>query len=222
MKIILFLFSLCLLVLTACGQGGSGDTSNVNDPEPTALPTSKPTPNPTPPSSTNPPVIPSPTPSLPPTPTPTPSPTPPLNPTPTAKPPPQSSSFGSIRGTVITSTGSALNAVHVRAINVEDNDIQIGSFSGIDTGPIIKNGAFMLQGVPPGRYRILIERIDGRGNVSPNRLGNFVSSNAPSLIFPDEYYNGSRESANDDPNDFEEVNVLSDQITQGINFITND
>ena len=220
MKIILFLFSLCLIVLTACGQGGNGDTSNVNDPEPTALPTFKPTPNPSPPSTTDPPVIPSPTPSL--TPTPTLLPTPPPSPTPTFNPPPQSSSFGAIRGSVITSTGSALNAVHVRAINVDDKNIQIGSFSGIDSGPNLNDGVFLIRGVPPGKYRILIERVNGRGNVSPSQFGSFVSSNAPSLIFPDEYYNGERESDNDDPNDFEEVTISPDQITNGIDFITND
>jgi hypothetical protein len=122
---------------------------------------------------------------------------------------------------VTSSGGSPLNGVHVRAVNVANNDIQVGAFSGIDSGLTLRDGAYFIEGLPPGNYRVLIEKIDGRGNVTPNTLGSFVSSNAPNLVFPDEYYNAERESDNDDPNDFEEVTVTANQTTNGIDFITN-
>ena len=112
--------------------------------------------------------------------------------------------------------------MHVRAVNVANNGIQVGAFSGIDAGLTLRDGVYFIQGLPPGTYRVLIERIDGRGNVTANTLGNYVSSNAPNLVFPDEYYNAQRESNNDNPDDFEEVTVLADQVTNGIDFITND
>lgn len=221
-----------ILLLYACGQSGNDGNSRTNNPEPTQNPTSQPTPNPSPPTETEPPVAPSPSPvptSTPePTPTPEPSATPEPTPAPTPtpnpidNPPPQSSSFGAIRGTVTSSTGSPLNGVHVRAVNAANSDIQVGAFSGIDSGLTLRDGAYFIQGLPPGTYRVLIERIDGRGNVTPNTLGSFVSSNAPSLVFPDEYYNAERESDNDNPDDFEEVTVFADQVTDGIDFITND
>lgn len=227
---ILLITILCAIFFYSCGQSGNDGTPRTNNPEPTQPPTSRPAPNPSPPSETEPPVAPSPSPEPTPTPEPAPTPEPTMTPEPSPtqtpnpidNPPPQSTSFGAIRGMVTTSGGSALNAVHVRAVNVANNDIQVGAFSGIDSGLTLSDGAYFIQGLPPGTYRVLIERIDGRGNVTKNTLGSFVSSNAPNLVFPDEYYNGDRESDHDDPNDFEEVTVSPDQTTNGIDFITND
>ena len=123
---------------------------------------------------------------------------------------------------MISSSGSPLNGVHVRAVNVSNTDIQVGAFSGIDSGFTLRNGVYFIDGLPAGNYRVLIERIDGRGNVTLGALGSFVSSNATNLLFPDEYYNGNRESDNDNPDDFEQVTVFADQVTNGIDFITND
>jgi hypothetical protein len=229
-----------MIFFYSCGQSGNDGSPRTNNPQPTQMATPRPTPSP--PTETEPPVAPSPSPGPtstpqpvpPPGPTPTPDPaptpeptmTPEPSPTPTPNPvdnpPTQSSSFGAIRGTVTTSGGSPLNAVHVRAVNVTNNGIQIGAFSGIDSGLTLSDGAYFIQGLPPGKYRVLIEKIDGRGNVTPNTLGSFVSSNAPNLVFPDEYFNGNRESADDDPDDLEEVTVFADQTTDGIDFITND
>ncbi|MFQ5788695.1 MAG: hypothetical protein ACE5H1_12030, partial [Thermodesulfobacteriota bacterium] len=83
-------------------------------------------------------------------------------------------------------------------------------------------GVFRIDGAPPGNYRILIEKLDGRSLVFDDfRYSQFVQSNSPLISFPDEYYNGDTESSTDDPFDFVEITVLDGQITQDINFITN-
>ena len=138
--------------------------------------------------------------------------------------PTSASGTGTIRGTVRSSSGTFLNGVHVRAVNVNDNNVQIGAFSGLDSDFNIVNGTFSIQNVPAGNYRVLIERMDNRsGAFQPNRVSVFVVAaviGQPS--FPDEYFNGVDESANDDPNDSTVVSVNDGQVTNGIDFITND
>lgn len=130
---------------------------------------------------------------------------------------------GIIRGSVNSSSGVPLNAVHVRAVNLSDSDIQVAAFSGITSDLRIQNGFFEITNLPPGQYRVLIEKMDSRVRAfSPSRYSDFVISDNPSISFPDEYFNGQNESADDDPEDFTAVRVQPGQITGGINFITND
>jgi len=130
---------------------------------------------------------------------------------------------GSIQGTVRSSSGTPLNAIHVRAVNISDDNIQLSAFSGIGPNLTFQNGVFRIDGVPAGDYRVLIEKLDGRSSTfEDNRYSNFVGLNSPLISFPDEYFNGAAESSLDNPLDFAVITVTEDQTTQGINLITND
>lgn len=130
---------------------------------------------------------------------------------------------GAIQGNVSSSNGFPLNAVHVRAVNVNSENIQISAFSGIGPNLTFQDGAYRIDGLPPGNYRVLIERLDGRSVVFDKEIySDFVESNSPLISFPDEYYNGDGESSSDNPLDSVAVTVVNGQITQGINFVTND
>jgi len=138
-------------------------------------------------------------------------------------PTPPDTGTGEIRGSVVSSIDGSLNGVHVRAINVDDPNIQISSFSGIDTDLMLVDGAFSIQNVPPGTYRVLIERLDGDpAAFTPGRFSPFIIDEATTLVFPDEYWNDAGESAIDDPMDFETVVVTNGMTVNGIDFITND
>ena len=129
---------------------------------------------------------------------------------------------GEIRGSVVSSTGIPLNGVHVRAVNIDDTDIQISSFSGLDTNLALVDGAFSIQNVPPGTYRVLIEKMDDRNSVfDPDRYSDFVVAGT-TLNFPDEYYNGADESSTDVTTEFVTIVVTNGTTVNGINFITND
>ena len=132
---------------------------------------------------------------------------------------------GEIRGTVVSSTGTPLNGVHVRAVNIADTNLQISTISGIDRNLVISDGAFTIQNVPPGSYRVLIEKLDGRNsvfNINTTGYSDFISAESTTLNFPDEYYNGADESDSDVTTDFELVAVTNGVITDDIDFITND
>ena len=137
-------------------------------------------------------------------------------------PNPPETGTGVIRGTVVSPDGTPLNGVHVRAVNIDDTKIQISSFSGIDSNLIFVNGAFSIQNIPPGSYRVLIERMDSRNAafVAFRRYSDFMDA-ATTPNFPDEYYNGSDESDTDNTFDFEVITVTNGSTVDGINIITN-
>jgi len=143
-------------------------------------------------------------------------------PSPTATPP-STNGVGSIQGMVISSARTPLNAVHIRAVKVDGPNIQLGAFSGIGPNLTFQDGVLRIDEVPAGNYRILIEKLDGRSPAFDDfRYSQFVQSNSPLISFPDEYYNGERESSTDDPLDFIEITVMGGETTQDIIFITND
>jgi len=130
---------------------------------------------------------------------------------------------GAIQGNVISSNGFTLNAVHVRAVSIDNQNIQISAFSGIGPNLTFQDGVYRIDGIPQGDYLVLIERLDGRSMVfNKERYSVFVRINSPLLSFPDEYFNGDGESSTDKPLDSVKVTVVNGQTTQGINFITND
>lgn len=139
-------------------------------------------------------------------------------------PPPVSPTddFGSIRGFVESANGSPLNAVHVRAVNINNPDIQVSNFSGISPTLTIIDGFFQIDRVPPGNYKVLIERLDARSGVFDDAIySDFVDDQNPSIAFPDEYFNGNDESSDDNVLEFDVVVVTAGEITTGIDFITN-
>ena len=131
---------------------------------------------------------------------------------------------GAIQGTVTSSQGFPLDGVHVRAVNVDNTNVQISAFSGIGPNLTIRDGEFRIDGVPAGNYRILIEKLDGRALAfQARRYSDFVQqNNSPFISFPDEYFNGADESADDNPKDSVEITVRNGQTTGGIDIITND
>ena len=138
-------------------------------------------------------------------------------------PPPPSGGFGRISGSVVSSTGTPLNGVHVRAVNVDDSDIQISTFSGIGTNLVLSDGDFSIENVPAGNYRVLIEKMDDRsGAFDVARYSAYLIAEATNLNFPDEYYNGASESSTDDTSDFDILSVPGGGVISGIDIITND
>jgi hypothetical protein len=130
---------------------------------------------------------------------------------------------GAIEGTVTSSSEFPLNGVHVRAVKVDNTNLQISAFSGIGPNLTLRDGEFRIDGVPSGNYRILIEKLDGRSLAFQDfRYSDFVEQNSPSISFPDEYFNGVEESSDDNPQDSVEIKVINGQTTGGINIITND
>jgi hypothetical protein len=130
--------------------------------------------------------------------------------------------MGAIRGSVTSPTGIPLNGVHVRAINIDNTDLQMSSFSGIDCDLILLDGEFCIQNVPAGTYRVLIEKMDDRSSAfDPERYSLFVIAGT-TLDFPDEYWNGADESDEDTPSDFEPIVVSNGSTVNGIDIITND
>lgn len=138
-------------------------------------------------------------------------------------PTPPITGTGIIRGTVVSSGSTPLNGVHVRAVNIDNTNLQISSFSGIDCDLILLDGEFCIQNVPAGTYRVLIERLDGSpAAFTPSRYSPFILDEATTLVFPDEYWNGASESDSDDPMEIETIIVMDGMTEPGINFITND
>ncbi len=147
----------------------------------------------------------------------------PPEPPPPDDPTPPDTGTGEIRGTVESSSGTPLNGVHVRAVNINDTNIQVSSFSGIDTDLTLVDGAFSIQNVPPGTYRVLIERLDNRNIFfESDRYSSFILNEATTLVFPDEYWNGANESDTDDVTEIETVVVTDGMTVDNVNFITND
>ena len=130
---------------------------------------------------------------------------------------------GAIQGTVTSSQGFPLDGVNVRAVNVDNTNVQISAFSGVGPNLTFRDGEFRIDGVPAGNYRILIEKLDGRSLAfQARRYSDFVEQNSPFISFPDEYFNGADESADDNPEDSVEITVRNGQTTGGIDIITND
>jgi len=137
-----------------------------------------------------------------------------------SNPPPTGT--GVIRGSVVSSTGIPLNGVHVRAININNIDLQISSFSGIDSDLVLDDGVFSIQNIPPGTYRVVIEKMDDRSSAfDPTRYSIFVILGT-TLDFPDEYWNGVDESDVDNPADFTLIVVTNGNTVNGLDIITND
>lgn len=129
---------------------------------------------------------------------------------------------GVIIGSIVSSNSVPLNGVHVRAVNIDNTDLQISTYSGINTDLEIQNGAFSIQNIPEGTYRVVIEKMDSRaGAFQINRISDFLITNATTLNFPDEYWNGAEESDEDNPADFEPIVVTNGSTVNGIDIITN-
>lgn len=85
--------------------------------------------------------------------------------------------------------------------------------TGLDFG----NGAYKIQGLPPGQYLVEIQQIieDATGGSGIGPLSNQFP------LLAEEFYNGERESNNDSPTDFELVTVTAGSVTTSIDIVLN-
>ena len=94
------------------------------------------------------------------------------------------SSLGTIEGTVTRcgSTG-AVTGANVRAVNTANTNIQLSRFSGFDGND---TGHFVIKGLPPGTYRLVIEPMGANG-FSSGKFGSLPRS--MDVDFSTEYHN---------------------------------
>lgn len=97
------------------------------------------------------------------------------------------STLGSISGTVTRCVGgAAITGANVRAVNTANTNIQVGRFSGYDGNTA---GSYVINGVPPGTYRVLIEGLGANG-FTLDRFTTNVPVKAEN-DFATEYYNAA-------------------------------
>jgi|GEM_PF-3457988 len=124
--------------------------------------------------------------------------------------------FGSISGTVKPEQGEGLRAVHVRAVNLANPNIQISRLSGFDGN---RNGFYQINYLPPGDYKVLIEAIDNRAGVRGDNLEDDGIGAFTPIGFDDRYYNGAAGLSEKAPGTPVTVRVVGGQVTPDINFI---
>jgi len=100
-----------------------------------------------------------------------------------------STTFGGIEGTVtrcFTDPPEPVLGVNVRAVNTANANIQVTRYSGYDGNT---TGRFVISGLPPGSYRLLIEAMGANGFTS----GRMAIVTRVDAEFPTEYYNPPEE-----------------------------
>jgi len=136
----------------------------------------------------------------------------PTSPAPTRPPPRITAGAGTVSGTVRDANQNPQSAVHVRAVLTDDNRVQAGKFTD-------SSGKYQIKGLPPGNYQIIVENIDGRNNVTRQRISSSLVAATP--VFPDEFYSGTNETSSDDPALAQNITVFDQQTTANIDFILN-
>lgn len=116
-------------------------------------------------------------------------------------------SVGSIRGTVTDIGGNGLFGTHISATNLETR-AQYSTVSGAYEG---RGGAYQLDGLPPGPYRLLLSTIEGA--IDEESFGGIFTNF--STGFADEYYDNSR-----DENLAYILEVAAGQTLAPIDFVT--
>jgi len=92
--------------------------------------------------------------------------------------------LGSISGTVTRcSDGTAVTGVNVRVVNTANTNIQLSRFTGYDGNT---TGSYVINGIPPGTYRVLIEGLGANG-FTIDRFTTNVPVKAEN-DFPTQYY----------------------------------
>ncbi len=116
-------------------------------------------------------------------------------------------SVGSIHGTVSDIAGNGLFGTHISALNL-DTRAQYSTVSGAYEG---RGGAYRLEGLPPGRYRLRLSTIEGA--IDEESFGGIFTDF--STGFADEYYDNSR-----DENLAYVLEVSAGQRLDSIDFVT--
>ncbi len=116
-------------------------------------------------------------------------------------------SVGSIGGTVSDIGGNGLFGTHITALNLETR-AQYSAVSGAYDG---RGGAYQLDGLTPGRYRLLLSTIEGA--IDEESFGGVFTNF--STGFAEEYYDNSR-----DENLAYILDVAAGQTLAPIDFVT--
>ncbi|MEE8105528.1 MAG: hypothetical protein V3T86_08355 [Planctomycetota bacterium] len=129
------------------------------------------------------------------------------------------SSWGTLRGTIRSVSGAPANQIAVRAVS-EDGTIHVGRLS--DSGSE-HEGRFRIPHMPPGGYRVVIETINGRANLDPSNLsttGEGLGAN-PFVAAQDELWRlgDTYDPALDPPATGDIVQVRAGRTTSFIDFI---
>jgi hypothetical protein len=100
-----------------------------------------------------------------------------------------STSTGSIEG-VIKRCGNdkGVSGANVRAVNTSNSAIQLSRFSGFDGG---SDGHFIIRGLPPGSYKLIVEPMGANDFNIAARFGG--PPNKQEMDFETEYYNPPQE-----------------------------
>jgi len=130
------------------------------------------------------------------------------------------SGLGTISGSVRAASGAAINAIAVRAVSSAGEHVGV-----LSNGDGFGQGRFRIQGVPPGRYRVLIEGVNRRGGVSGDALASGAGSlgSEPFALGVDEFWQpgDTYDPALDDPVASVEVAVRAGRDTGSIDFVLN-
>lgn len=131
--------------------------------------------------------------------------------------------LGSISGRVRGVSGAAVNEIAVRAIGPSGAaEEHVGVLSNADG---TEQGRYTIPNLKPGGYRVLVEAVNGRGNVDEIALagGSPGLGNSLFLLAADEYYEpgDTYDPAVDDPADAETVEVRAGRDTGSIDFVLN-
>jgi len=143
----------------------------------------------------------------------------------TANTPP--TTLGSISGRVFLGTspltgarGAYIHAVATGAprVPVRGRMSDVGRVN--EAGTSVGAGGYVITGLPPGSYYVLIEPING---FTPNNFtfGNILADGPFDSTFPPEWYNGGGESATDNPTLRTLVTVTAGTNTPNIDITTN-
>lgn len=114
---------------------------------------------------------------------------------------------GKIKGTVRDLQGNGLFGAHLIAYNV-DTGVQISTVSGAFDG---SSGSYVLEGLPPGSYRLELAAIGGA--INEDNFGGIFTDFAAG--FPREFYDNSRAE-----NLAQLVNIEAGQTLDSIDFTT--
>ena len=133
------------------------------------------------------------------------------------------SGLGSISGRVRALSGAPADQIAVRVIGPAGSDsAHIGILTDADG---TNQGTYTVPHLLPGRYRVLIETINGRASVTGQTLalGEDDLGANPFLHARDEYYapGDSYDPAVDSPTQFTEISVRAGRDTGFIDFVLN-
>lgn len=137
--------------------------------------------------------------------------------------PDDTSGLGSISGTVRALSGAPVNEIAVRAVGPQGGNVQhIGTLTNTDG---TDTGTFTIPYLPPGRYTIVLEAVNGRGSINATALAGDTDAlgGNPFVYATDEYWQpgDTYDPSVDAPTTSAPVQVRAGRETGGLDFVLN-